>query len=376
MGIKGLPSKAGADRVVEGIADNLARDFEIHVYCSRDYSKDYHPRHINLVKIRHIKGKHLFSFSLSVLSALHAVLLGNYDLVHVHNTDSGFIVPILRLRYEILGTSHGFPYRREKWGGFARRFFKLSEKLMFMFSTSMTCVSKSITQELTRMYKKRVLFIPNAIDKPEAVEDSAMFERHGLTGKDYICFAAGRVDPTKGCHLLLKAFERTDRDMRLAVVGDLGHKKDYADSLRETADDRVEFIPFISRKEILFGIVKNAKLFVFPSTVEAMSIMLLEVAALGVPIVCSDIVENVAVLEDRTTYFRSGDDRDLEKKIGLCLDNYEEAVAQADETKDWVLDNYRWESIAGQYKALYEKLTGGQDTADAGGGSGPAERPS
>ena len=95
LGIKGLPSKAGADRVVEGVVDNLAEEFDIYVYCSRSYSKDYDPGHIRLIKIRHFRGKHLFSFSLSLFSALHALFLKRFDLVNVHNTDSGFIVPLL-----------------------------------------------------------------------------------------------------------------------------------------------------------------------------------------------------------------------------------------------------------------------------------------
>lgn len=357
MGIKGLPSLAGADRVVEGIVNNLAGDFDIYVYCSRTYSKDYRPDHIQLIKMWNLKGKHLFSFSLSLLSALHALFCKKFDLVHVHNTDSGFIAPLLKLKYRTVGTSHGFPDQRGKWGGFAKRFFKLSERLMFSLSTSTTCVSKSITRELIDLYNKDVLFIPNGIDEPAIVEDPGMFEKYGLREKDYICFAAGRVDPTKGCHILLKAFEKLDRDIRVVAIGDFSHKKDYTDQLHEMADDRVVFVPFIAEKEVLFGIINSAKLFVFPSTVEAMSIMLLEVAALGVPTVCSDIAENVTVLEDKTTYFRSGDDADLKDKIELCLNGYDDIVSQAQKTKSWVLENYKWGNIAAQYKKLYDALT-------------------
>lgn len=347
----------GAERVVEGIVNNLAEDFDIYVYCSRSYSKDYHPDHIHLIKMRNMKGKHLYSLSLSLLSALHALFCKKFDLVHVHNTDSGFIVPPLRLKYKTVGTSHGFPYQREKWSGFAKRCFRLSEKLMFSFATSTTCVSKSITRELIDRYKKDVLFIPNGIDEPTAVEDPGMFEKYGLREKDYICFAAGRVDPTKGCHILLKALEKLDQDIRVVAIGDFSHKPDYTDQLRAMADDRVEFIPFIAEREVLFGIINSAKLFVFPSTVEAMSIMLLEVAALGVPMVCSDIAENVTVLEDMTTYFRSGDHDDLKDKIELCLNSYDEIVSQAQKTRAWVLENYKWKNIAEKYKTLYNVLT-------------------
>ena len=85
LGIKGLPSKGGAERVVEGIVNNLAEDFDIYVYCSRSYSIDYNPEHIRLIKIRNLRGKHLYTFSLSLMSALHALFCRKFDLVHVRN---------------------------------------------------------------------------------------------------------------------------------------------------------------------------------------------------------------------------------------------------------------------------------------------------
>jgi len=357
LGIKGLPSKGGAERVVEGIVTNLAGDFEITVYCSRSYSKEYHPEHIRLIKLRNLKGKHLYSLSLSLLSALHAFFCAKYDLVHVHNTDSGFIVPLLRLKYKVIGTSHGFAYQREKWSGVVKGLLKFSERIMFAFANATTCVSKSLTEGLIDAYKKDVLFIPNGIDKPAFVEDPALFEKYGLRTKDYLCFAAGRVDPTKGCHLLLTAAAKIDKNIHVIAIGDFSHKRDYTDQLHAMADERVEFIPFIADKEVLFGIIKNAHLFIFPSTVEAMSIMLMEVAALGVPIVCSDIPENTTVLEDKTTYFKSGDAEDLREKIEQCLENYDERVKEAQVTKDWVLANYNWKNIAKKYKNLYNMYT-------------------
>jgi len=356
LGIKGLPSLGGADRVVEGIANNLAEDFDITVYCSRSFSRDFDPSHLRLVKIRHPGGKHLFSFSLSLLSALDALLLRRFDLVNVHNTDSGFVVPLLRLRYKTIGTSHGFPYRREKWGTLARLFFRVSERLMLAFATQTTCVSEPVASEMERIYGKRVEFIPNGIDPPRTAEDPALLDEYGLREGGYICFAAGRVDPTKGLHILLEAFRELDRDTRLVAIGDFTHKRDYTEELHKMADERVTFVPFISRKEVLFDIVKRAKLFVFPSTVEAMSIMLLEVASLGVPVVCSDIPENVSVLGDRTVYFRSGDYRDLRARIVECLERYDEILPRSRETSRWVLETYDWQRIARKYQDLYERF--------------------
>ena len=85
--------------------------------------------------------------------------------------------------------------------------------------------------------------------------------------------------------------------------------------------------------------------------------MLMEVAALGVPIVCSDIPENTTVLEDKTTYFKSNDAEDLKEKIELCFTEYEDKLFHARTTKEWVLENYAWKNIAKKYKNLYNNLS-------------------
>lgn len=356
LGIKGLPSKGGAERVIEAIVNNLSEEFDVYVYCSNSYSKDYQREDIALIKLRNLKGKHLSSFSLFLLSAFHALLFKSFDLVHVHNTDAGFIIPLLRLKYKVVATSHGYPYQREKWSNLAKSFLKFSEIIFFRFSNLITCVSKSISKELNDKYKKGIYFIPNGIYKPNYVKDKSIFEKFGLKEKEYICFAAGRIDPTKGCHILLKAFERINKNINVVAIGDYSHKKDYSKKLFQMADDRVKFVPFIKNKEILFGIIKNTKIFIFPSTVEAMSMMLLEVAALGVPIICSDISENVCVLEDNTIYFKSEDEKNLAEKIEFCLDNYEEILEKAEKTKNWVLKRYKWETISERYRTIYNSI--------------------
>lgn len=356
MGIKGMPSKGGAERVVEAIINNLKDDLDIYVYCSKAYSKDHQEDNINLIKLRNLKGKHLSSFSLFVLSAFHALLFRRFDLVHVHNTDAGFIVPLLRLKYKVVGTCHGFPYTREKWGLWARSFLMFSEALFFKFCNAVTCVSSSLSDVLNANHSKKIYYIPNGVDTLQCEKDHALMEEFALKGQEYICFAAGRIDPTKGCHTLLKAFQSVSRDIKLVVIGDFSHKKAYSQELFQMADNRVIFIPFVESKARLFGIIENAKIFVFPSTVEAMSMMLLEVAGLGVPIICSDIAENVCVLKDYSVYFSTGNEEDLARKIESCLDSYENTLKLSNQTKAWVAKEYRWRDISKKYESIYNSL--------------------
>jgi glycosyltransferase involved in cell wall biosynthesis len=356
MGIKGLPSKGGAERVVEAIVGSLKDSLDISVYCSKAYSGDHQEDNINLIKLPNLKGKHLSSFSLFLMSAFHALLSRRFDFIHVHNTDAGFIIPLLRLRYKIVGTCHGFPYKREKWGILARSFLRCSEALFFRLCNAVTCVSSSLSDELNSKHSRKTHYIPNGVETVQCEKDYALVEEYALKGQDYICFAAGRIDPTKGCHTLLKAFKGISRDIKLVVIGDFSHKKDYSQELHRMADDRVVFVPFVETKERLFGIIENSKIFVLPSTVEAMSMMLLEVTGLGVPTICSDIAENTSVLKDHGVYFKVGDEKELTQKIEACLDRYEELLESSRQTKEWVAEQYRWQDIAEKYATVYDSL--------------------
>jgi glycosyltransferase involved in cell wall biosynthesis len=105
-------------------------------------------------------------------------------------------------------------------------------------------------------------------------------------------------------------------------------------------------------------------LFVFSSIVESMSIMLLEAASLGIPMICSDIPENKAVLGDHVTYFRSGDSGDLAEKIRWAMESPEELIDLALLAKKWTKDNFSWDLIASRYELLYQNCVNKEPAVD------------
>jgi glycosyltransferase involved in cell wall biosynthesis len=169
-------------------------------------------------------------------------------------------------------------------------------------------------------------------------------------------FAAGRIDPTKGCHLILEALNHLGNPHKLIIVGDLNQVPSYTDYLKDIADkQQVIFIPPISDRELLFGLVKQAQIFIFPSTDEGMSMMLLEAASLQTPIVCSDIPENKIVLRDNALYFHSGNALDLAEKIQWAVHNPGEMADLAMKASVYIKEALTWNNIAIQYDELYKK---------------------
>ena len=361
LGIKGLPSQAGADRVVEAIVRGLdKREFQPVVYCSgKVVPEGTHIPGVRLIRIPTLPGKHLHATSLFLFAALHALFIGNYDLVHVHNVEACFILPLLRLRYKVVSTSHGAAQARDKWGGLAKRLIRLTEYPYILFSNYRTSVSAPLAEYYKKQYKRPVQFLPNGVESETRVDMEtavSILHQHNIKTNHYILFAAGRIIPTKGCHYLLQAFRQLDTNLQLVIIGDTAHLPTYENQLKQLADDRVHFIPFISNRETLFGLVSAARLFVFPSTVEAMSMMLLEVASLNTPIICSDIPENLAVLPEQALFFKSGSVNDLQVKLSWGLAHQQQMQDLASKAQKWIGRNHRWENIVRQYQAIYETV--------------------
>jgi glycosyltransferase involved in cell wall biosynthesis len=364
MGIKGLPSKGGAERVVEPIVQELAKRQELTVYCNLRYTPaDTNIPGVRLIRIPTPPGKYFQPVSLFILSALHALFMGDYDLIHLHNVEACFMLPLLRLKYRVIATSHGSPVRaaRSKWGVAARTLMGLTEYPYLLLSNCATSVSLCDAEYFKRRSRRKVLCLPNGIKEQPVNQEAALsaLAQIGLKAGKYILFAAGRIDPTKGCHLVLEAFyQLMPENMKLVIIGDLSQVPHYSQNLQNMADNRTVFVPHIAEKERLFGIVRHCRLFIFPSLVEAMSMMLLEVAVMGVPLVCSDIPENKDVLDKHTIYFKSGNAQDLAKKMQYALAHPEQMTQYAANAQAWIKSTYSWERMVNEYEALYEKIGG------------------
>jgi glycosyltransferase involved in cell wall biosynthesis len=171
-------------------------------------------------------------------------------------------------------------------------------------------------------------------------------------------FAAARVDPTKGGLTLLHAWRQLGDPMPLLFVGDLWHAPGHEEELRGAAKGmRVTFLPRIEEKPTVASLVAMADVFVFPSTVEAMSMMLLEVMSLGTPVIASDIVENTEVLPDAAWTFRAGDAGDLARAYrDFRSEPGRDVVDRSSARADAVRDEYSWDLIAGGYEELYRSV--------------------
>jgi glycosyltransferase involved in cell wall biosynthesis len=217
------------------------------------------------------------------------------------------------------------------------------------YSNLIISVSSIDAQDLKNKYHKDVIYIPNGI---------TLLENKVKPQDDYLFFAAARIYEIKGLDILLDAVKLINVPIKIKIAGDLDQIKSYRSKILLSAKNLdIEFLGLIKDKKELLKYINNAKLFIFPSLFEAMSMMLLEAASCKTPIIASDIASNKAIFnESEVLFFRNKDHQDLANKIHWALENYSTMETKSVKAFEKLKNEYRLDIIAHRYKKLYNSI--------------------
>jgi glycosyltransferase involved in cell wall biosynthesis len=186
----------------------------------------------------------------------------------------------------------------------------------------------------------------------------------GLEPGRYALFL-GRIVPEKEVHTLIKAFARAHTNMRLAIAGPGTHTGGYVKEVERLAADDPRVVLLGPR----YGgektwLLQNASLFIQPSKVEGLPIVLMEAMACGRYCLVSDIPEHLEVVRSngRTfgAVFKSGDEVELALKLEQLLDHPNGAAGGADAGRRHVLARYGWDPIVEQTEREYLAAVAGR----------------
>lgn len=352
IGLKGLPAFGGAATVGENIIEQLKGKYDFTVYSVRshtDKKTGYYNGYKQIV-FPSIPIKRLCVTLYYLFSAIHCIF-SKFDIIHLHHNVSGFIIPLLWLTNKTIYTSHSTRIRENfKKYSFI---FTIVEKMAVRLSTITTSVSITSSIDYKKIRKSNVYYIPNGINKVDVKKIK------NTKQNNYLLFSAGRILPSKGCHILLGALNKIKYSKKVFIVGNTDfYTNEYKNSLFHIGKNLdIEFTGMIKDKERLFSYIKNALFFIFPSSIEAMSIMLLEVASIGTPVICSDIPENTIIFtNEEVLFFETDNASDLADKIIWANKNIDIMTLKASKAKEKVENQYLWKNIADSYNKLYIKL--------------------
>jgi len=364
IGQKGYPPvHGGIERHVAELARRLAAlGFQIDIYSRPYYSQLDGATDIpgvTVIRRRSIPTKHLDAITHTCIATLD-VLRRPVDIVHFHALGPGLLAWLPRLagRQRVVTTVHGLDWARDKWGPLARGVLKLGERASAHLPHRTIVVSRALQEHYRDRHRMAADYIPNGITPP-VYRDLSVLREHGLPER-FVLFAA-RLVPEKGCHLLLEAHAELPAQLRreypLLIAGDAGFTGHYAETLRRRAHAETRFLGFV-HGTVLEALFSHATVLVLPSSLEGLSITLLEGLGYGRCCLVSDIPPNVEAAAGNAAVFPAGDAGALAVKLAELLEDPGQREALGQRGQVHAIEHYSWDQVASRTAALYRELVG------------------
>ena len=364
IGQKGIPTKQGGiEKHVEELSTRLAKaGFDVSVYSRPHYTKSDRKsyRGVRLINLPSLPTKHLDAISHTLFSSVHA-LFQNYDVIHYHGVGPSLLSFIPRLfapRAKVVVTFHCLDREHQKWGAFAKLMLTLGEWTACHFPHETIVVSETLKKYCEYNFKKEVTYIPNGVSRANGkkILDQKILAKYNLKSGEYF-LAVSRLIQHKGIHTLIEAYQKIRTQKKLVIVGAGAHTDEYVNQLLDLAEKNKNII-FTGQidGEPLEAIFRNAYLFVQPSQSEGLSIALLEAMSYGVPVIASDIKENLEVVGQAGLKFRNKNAFDLANKLNYAEKNPKEIKYLAFTAKQAVAEKYDWNDIVKKTGRLYKNL--------------------
>jgi glycosyltransferase involved in cell wall biosynthesis len=358
IGGRGVISKySGIESYYEEVGKHLAmRGNDITIYC-RNYFTPELPEHngMRLVRLFTIRSKHLETVIHTFLSTAHAVTQG-YDIVHYHALGPALFSWIPRIfGMKTAVTVQGLDWQRKKWGRIASSILHAGEKASARFPNATMVVSKELQRRYTENHSIENFYVPNGGILRDRRTAKKILE-WGLDPGQYVLFL-GRFSPEKGCHLLVRAFEQIETDVKLVMAGASSYCDKYSRELLKHASDKIRILDWVSG-ETLDELLTNAMIFVLPSDMEGLSLALLDAMGAGLCVLTSDIPENREVVEGAGYMFKPGDADDLAERLRFLIGNPAIREAAGRTARARIEDEYQWPKIAEQIEKVYFHMLG------------------
>jgi phosphatidyl-myo-inositol alpha-mannosyltransferase len=192
--------------------------------------------------------------------------------------------------------------------------------------------------------------VPNGVLIPPAADP---------TGREHQIVFAGRQEPRKGLHVLLRAWpeirRRTGARLRIAGADPLAVR--LLLTRERVSDDGIDVLGFLSQDELTSELLR-AKALVAPSLGgESFGMVLTRAYACATPVIASDIDGYREVMtKEAAVSFPAGDEGALTDAVaGLLADEPRRAALGAG-ARRVALERYSWEDIARRLQEIYEAV--------------------
>lgn len=362
IGGRDIHKLGGIENYMFNLATQLAKlGHEAIVFCESNRNRD---EHINGFRVIYQKGPnnvYLCKPWLGLKSTLKAIFkIKKVDFIHYNTFAPAYCILLPRLLgQKAILQGHGLEWERTKYSSFKRTLIKRISTTITRMSKYVIMCSEAQSQYFNKEYGLNCTTIPTAINLPnyDIKIKSDILKRYNLIGKKYFLFMA-RIVPEKNPHILINAFIRANvQGYYLVIAGDNDADISFVEECHELAKgcDSIIFTGSVygDDKEML---LRNAFSFCVPSTIEGLSISLLEGMANRLPIIASDIPANREVLEEDKAFWSIPEDTDSLAKSLILTTQSNDLKTMTEYNFNKVSTNYTWEVVAKKYISYLESI--------------------
>ena len=366
VGTRGVPARYGGfETCVEEVGRRLVeRGHEVVVYCRTpltdggDTAPDLPVEHLGmeLVHLPAVRHKVLETLSHTGLSAAH-LFVHRTDAALVFNAANSVFLPALRAAGIPVATHvDGLEWRRAKWGGAGRSFYRKAESLAVRWSDALIADADGIADYYRDEFDAdtvRIAYGAPILERsgPSAVGHAGIGEL-GLDPQGYH-LAVARFEPENHVDLIVDGYVRSNAEKPLVVVGSAPYSDQYTARVRALGDERVRFLGGVWDQDLLDQLYANAATYLHGHSVGGTNPSLLRAIGAAAPSICFDVEFNREVTRASGRYFSGADD--VARLVEAAEADPAATVARGRAGQQRARD-YDWDDVAGRYEQLCAEL--------------------
>jgi glycosyltransferase involved in cell wall biosynthesis len=356
LGTRGIPARYGgfetfAERLATGLA---ARGFDVTVFCEEDEQPAVDL--FQCVKLRYIPSPALGPLQtiLYDLCSLWVARRG-YDVVYMLGYGVAPFCVIPRLwGTDVWINPDGLEWARAKWGPIARLYFRLMEWATTFAPNRVVADCEAIAAGLAQRHRRLPAYtvIPygcEVIETPPSAEALSLWH---LSPRNYYLVVC-RLEPENHVFEILEAFQRSNSQKRLVIIGNHLAATKYVAQLRTVQDARIEMIGTVYDREKLSCLRYHSFAYLHGHSVGGTNPSLLEAMGCGNLIFAHDNPFNRETLQDCGLYFSTAPE--LTQAIDRADADTGSLERLRERARSRARTKYNWSGIISAYVQLLER---------------------
>ncbi|MBA3656008.1 MAG: DUF1972 domain-containing protein [Gemmatimonadaceae bacterium] len=366
LGLYGMPMPelhfTGFETAFGEIAPRLVeKGHEVTIYCRRAHF----PRHlrrpvwkgVRLVYVPAPGGKNFSGILATFFSAIHALVVGRYQLFFFVNVGMGHHAALCRFfGKKVVMNVDGIDWKRAKWGRLARAYFLSAAHSAIRFCNALITDAEVMRKFYVTEFGKETSMIAYGA-YVETSTNPSLIEQFGVAPDGYYLIAS-RLIPENHADLILEGFLQSGTKRKLVIAGGANYDSPFHRRLNSLATDAVVFTGHIHDQNVIKELHCNCFAYLHGHSVGGTNPSLLKAMGYGNCIAALDTPFNREVLADTGVFF-TRDAADVARR----LKEFEEDPALVGRLRSMgperIVLEYTWPKIADQYDVLFRQVVAG-----------------